>query len=159
MLPTLRPISLRRLRQMNAMIALALAGLLLSCTPQIDNHGNAVDLENLVELEPGKTRKTRVSALLGAPSTMSDYGQDTWIYIGSKIKTVAFFQPEVVNRWVIYITFGADGVINSIGKLSDADGKKIEFVSRETPTAGQRITLLQQLIGNVGRFNGAGANQ
>jgi outer membrane protein assembly factor BamE (lipoprotein component of BamABCDE complex) len=159
MLRTPRPISLRRPRRVNAMIALVLAGCLLSCAPQIENHGTAVDLENLVELEPGKTRKTRVSDLLGAPSTMSDFGQDTWIYIGSKIKTVAFFQPEVVNRWVVYITFGADGVVNSIGKLSEADGKKIEFVSRETPTAGQRITLLQQLIGNVGRFNKAGASQ
>jgi outer membrane protein assembly factor BamE (lipoprotein component of BamABCDE complex) len=154
----LRPISLRRPRRMNPIIALALAGLLLSCAPRLDNHGNTVDLDNLVEIEPGKTRKTRVSALLGAPSTRSDYGQDTWIYIGSKTKTVAFFQPEVVNRRVVYITFGADGVVNSIGKLSDADGKKIEFVSRQTPTSGQRITLLQQLLGNVGRFSGASAD-
>ena len=144
---------------MNAIIALALAGLLLSCAPRIDNHGNEVDLDNLVELEPGKTRKIRVSALLGAPSTMSDYGQDTWIYIGGKTKTLAFFRPEVVNRRVVYITFDADGVVNSIGKLSEADGKKIEFVSRQTPTAGQRITFLQQLIGNVGRFNDAGASE
>ena len=159
MLRTLRPVPHRLARRVNPMIALALAGLLLSCAPRIDNHGNEVDLDNLVELEPGKTRKTRVSALLGAPSTVSDYGQDTWIYIGGKTKTVAFFRPEIVNRRVVYITFGADGVVNSIGKLSEADGKKIEFVSRQTPTAGQRITLLQQLIGNVGRFNGAGADQ
>jgi hypothetical protein len=32
------------------------------------------------------------------------------------------------------------------------DGKKVVFVDRTTPTAGQRITILQQLIGNLGRF-------
>ncbi|MBL6600132.1 MAG: outer membrane protein assembly factor BamE [Alphaproteobacteria bacterium] len=141
---------------MGAAFAVVIAGMVLSCTPRIDNHGNEIDLDNLVEIEPGKTRKSRVSALLGAPSSMSDFGEDTWFYIGSTTKTVGFFSPELVNRKVVYIAFDKEGVVGSIGKLSEADGKKIEIVDRETPTAGQRITLLQQLIGNIGRFNDAG---
>ena len=137
--------------------ALAIAGMVLSCTPRIDNHGNEIDIDNLVEIEPGTTRKTRVSALLGAPSSTSDFGDDTWFYIGATTKTVAFFQPELINRKVVYISFDKDGVVGSIGKLSETDGKKIAFVDRETPTAGQRITLLQQLIGNIGRFNDGGS--
>ncbi len=136
--------------------AIAIAGMMLSCTPRIDNHGNEIDLDNLVEIEPGKTRKSRVSALLGAPSSTSDFGEDTWFYIGSTTKTVGFFSPELINRKVVYISFDQEGVVGSIGKLSEADGKKIEIVDRETPTAGQRITLLQQLIGNIGRFNDPG---
>jgi outer membrane protein assembly factor BamE (lipoprotein component of BamABCDE complex) len=130
-----------------------IAGMTLSCTPRIDNHGNEIDLDNLVEIEPGKTRKSRVSALLGTPSSTSDFGEDTWFYIGATTKTVAFFQPELINRKVVYVSFDKDGVVGSIGKLSEQDGRKIEIVDRETPTAGQRITLLQQLIGNIGRFN------
>ena len=142
-----------------AAIAIAIAGTLISCSPRIDNHGNEIDLDNLVEIEPSKTRKTRVSALLGAPSSTSDFGEDTWFYIGSTTKTVAFLQPKLINRKVVYISFDNDGVVGSIGKLSEADGKKIELVDRETPTAGQRITLLQQLIGNIGRFNDGGSGQ
>jgi len=133
--------------------AAALAGVLIGCAPRIDNRGNDVDLDNLVEVEPGKTRKARVNALLGSPSTTSDYGTDTWIYVAGQTKTVAFFKEELISRKVIYITFDAEGVVGSIGKLSEEDGKPIELVNRETPTAGQRITILQQLIGNIGRFN------
>ena len=136
-----------------AAAAFVIAGMTLSCTPRIDNHGNEIDLDNLVEIEPGTTRKSRVGALLGAPSTTSDFGEDTWFYIGATTRTVAFFQPELINRKVVYVSFDKDGVVGSIGKLSELDGRKIEIVDRETPTAGQRITLLQQLIGNIGRFN------
>lgn len=140
-------------------VAIVVSGMLLSCVARIDNHGNELDLDNLVEIEPGKTHKSRVSALLGAPSSTSDYGEDTWLYIGATTKTVAFFKPVLTNRKVVYVTFDKDGVVGAIGKLSEADGKKIEYVDRETPTAGQRITLLQQLIGNIGRFNEAGGGQ
>jgi outer membrane protein assembly factor BamE (lipoprotein component of BamABCDE complex) len=53
---------------------------------------------------------------------------------------------------VIYIAFDAADRVESIGTLDLDDGKKIVFVDRTTPTAGQRITILQQLIGNLGRF-------
>jgi outer membrane protein assembly factor BamE (lipoprotein component of BamABCDE complex) len=156
--PFNKPTSLRR-QITTAAVAVAMSGMLLSCAARIDNHGNELDLDNLVEIEPGKTRKSRVSALLGAPSSTSDYGEDTWLYIGATTRTVAFFKPELTNRKVVYITFDKDGVVGSIGKLSEADGKKIEYVDRETATAGQRITLLQQLIGNIGRFNDGGGGQ
>jgi outer membrane protein assembly factor BamE (lipoprotein component of BamABCDE complex) len=151
---TISPI--RRHRIATVAIAFTIAGLLVSCSPRINNHGNEIDLDNLVEIEPGKTRKSRVSALLGAPSSRSDFGDDTWLYIASVTKTISFFKPELVNRKVVYITFDNDGVVGSIGKLSEADGRRIEIVDRETATAGQRITLLQQLIGNIGRFNDGG---
>lgn len=148
-----------RTRVIGAVLAIALAGSVLSCAPRIDNHGNEIDLDNLVEIEPGKTRKSRVNALLGAPSSTSDFGEETWFYIGSTTRTVGFLSPKLVNRKVVYIAFDDNGVVDAIGKLSEADGKKIDIVDRETPTAGQRITLLQQFIGNIGRFNdGAGGN-
>lgn len=150
---TQRPAGKARLRIARAALCVVMAGLLLSCAPRIQNRGNDVDIDNLVEIVPGTTNKSRVNALLGAPSTTSDFGQDTWIYISAKTKTVAFFQEELVTQKVIYIAFDSNGVVGSIGKLSEKDGKKIEIVNRETPTAGQRVTLIQQLIGNIGRFN------
>ena len=147
----------RRTRRLApAVLGLALAGMLFSCSPRVDNHGNEIDLDNLTDIVPGKTNKSRVSALLGAPSSTSDFGEDTWFYIGSTTKTLGFLRPELINRKVVYIAFDKDGLVGSIGKLSEEDGKKIEIVDRQTPTAGQRITLLQQLIGNIGRFNETG---
>lgn len=138
------------------LIALVIAGTLFACSPRIENRGNSVDLDNLTELVPGETSKARVSALLGAPSSTSDFGTDTWFYIASKTKTVAFFNEELISRQVVYIGFDGTGVVDSVGLLDEKDGKRVEYVNRETPTAGQRITFLQQLIGNIGRFNEGG---
>ena len=132
---------------------LSIVTVLCACTPQINNRGNDVDLDNLVEIEPGKTRKSKVAALLGSPSTVSEFGTETWIYISGQTETVAFFAEKELKRKVIYIAFDKKGFVDSIGKLSEKDGKKIEIVNRKTPTAGQRITMIQQLIGNIGRFN------
>lgn len=127
--------------------------LLLACTPRVEIHGNLVDIDNLAAIEPGKSDKGRVLALLGSPSTESEYGQETWMYIARHTEQTAFFAEELIDQRVIYIAFDENGIVDSIGRLNKEDGKQIEYVNRQTQTAGQKISILQQLLGNVGRFN------
>ena len=54
---------------------------------------------------------------------------------------------------MVYVDFDQSGLVDTIGSLDLEDGKKIAFITRETPTAGQKVTLIKQLLGNVGRFN------
>lgn len=126
---------------------------LAACAPKVGMHGHMVDIENLVEVEPGKTDKGRVLGLLGSPSSVSSFGPETWFYISRHTEQTAFFKAELIDQRVVYIAFDPSGVVDSVGKLDKDDGKRIEVVNRQTPTAGQRITFLQQLIGNIGRFN------
>ena len=135
------------------LLATMLVTALLACAPRIENRGNDIDLDKLVEIVPGKTNKSRVKTVLGSPSIRSDFGEDTWMYVSGRTKALAFFKEELLNRKVVYISFLKTGVVDSIGTLSEKNGSKVELVNRETPTAGQRITLIQQLIGNIGRFN------
>lgn len=130
----------------------ALAVSLVACSPQIATHGNMVDVDALAKIEPGRTNQSTVLALLGSPSSQGNFGEPTWYYIGQRTERQAFYRPETIERRVVYIDFEPQGAVKSIGTLSLDDGKKISIVDRETPTAGQRITLLKQLIGNVGRF-------
>src|SRR3546814_5371353 len=90
-------------------------------------------------------------------STRTDtrFPYTTWYYIGQKTERQAFYKPETIERKVVYINFEPTGVVKSIGTLDLEDGSKVAYVTRETPTAGQRITLVKQLIGNIGRFNTA----
>ena len=75
------------------------------------------------------------------------------MYIARHTEQSAFFAEEVIEQRVIYISFDEAGIVDSIGRLNKEDGKQIEYVNRETETAGQKISILQQLLGNVGRFN------
>ena len=129
------------------------AVILAACSPQIATHGNMVDPDALAKIEPGKSNATEVLSLLGSPSTQANFGQPTWYYIGQRTERQAFFRPETIDRKVVYVDFDEAGSVDTIGSLNLADGKKIAFITRETPTAGQRVTLIKQLIGNLGRFN------
>lgn len=147
----MRPsVSYSRLRAGLAGMALAVA--LAACSPQIATHGNMVDVDALAKIEPGRTNQSTVLALLGSPSSQANFGEPTWYYIGQRTERQAFYRPETIERRVVYVDFEPEGTVKSIGTLDLEDGKKIAVVDRETPTAGQRITLLKQLIGNIGRF-------
>ncbi|MNC77055.1 hypothetical protein D3C75_1289110 [compost metagenome] len=50
------------------------------------------------------------------------------------------------------ITFNkADDKVAAVRTLSLADGRDITMERRETPTRGRQLTILEQLLGNVGR--------
>jgi outer membrane protein assembly factor BamE (lipoprotein component of BamABCDE complex) len=126
---------------------------LAACTAQVATHGNLVDPDALAKVEPGKSDQAAVLSLLGSPSTRGNFAEPTWYYVGQRTERMAFYKPETIDRKVVYVDFEPNGVVKSIGKLDLADGSKVAYVTRETPTAGQRITLIKQLIGNIGRFN------
>ena len=116
-----------------------------ACSPQIRTHGNMVDPDALAKINPGSSSTGEVLSLLGSPSSEANFGQRT--------ERQAFLKPEIIERKVVYVDFDQSGLVDTIGSLDLEDGKKIAFITRETPTAGQKVTLIKQLLGNVGRFN------
>ena len=132
--------------------ATAAITVLTACAPQIDWHGTYPSVDQLAQIEPGKTGRATVRALLGGASSTSNFDDRTWYYIGQRTERFAFYPPEVIDRQVIFIAFDDNDRVAAIGKLDKEDGREIVFVDRTTATAGQRITLLQQLIGNIGQF-------
>ncbi len=132
---------------------LALMGATSACEPVVDARGNYPAPERLAEIKPGRFTKADVTALIGTPATTSVFGDDRWYYISSKIETIAFLRPEELERQVIIIDFDKTGTVADVHKLTLADGKDVTMVSRETPTAGRDLTVLEQLLGNVGKFS------
>lgn len=140
------------MRSRFALAAFVMLGM-AACSAQIATHGNLVDPDALAKIEPGRSDQATVLSLLGSPSTRGNFNEPTWYYIGQRTERQAFYRPETIERKVVYIDFEPTGRVKSIGSLNLEDGTKVAFVTRETPTAGQRITLIKQLIGNIGRFN------
>lgn len=126
---------------------------LTACAPRVDPRGNLVDAELLEELSPGDQSKDEVAELLGSPSSIANFGEETWYYISKRTETVAFFEPDVKERQVIIIKFGKDGRVSKIEKLGMQEARAVSPVERETPSSGNEIGVFQQLFGNLGRFN------
>jgi outer membrane protein assembly factor BamE (lipoprotein component of BamABCDE complex) len=125
---------------------------LAACEEQVNVRGNLPDARTLSEVKVGKSSRGQVEAVLGTPSTVATFDNEVWYYIGGRVKTVSFFAPELLERKVIAISFDKKGVVRELRQLDADDGKDIRIVARETPTKGRELTVLRQLIGNVGRF-------
>jgi outer membrane protein assembly factor BamE (lipoprotein component of BamABCDE complex) len=57
----------------------------------------------------------------------------------------------VTQRTVTEITFNDAGLVSEVRTLGLEDGQRVAMNDRETPTRGRQLTILEQLLGNVGR--------
>ena len=140
-------------------LSIAVLGLAVTaCEPIKTNQGYRMDPEQLARLEPGVTNKDGVQAIMGSPSSIATFQTegDAWYYISSKTEHLAFFEKEVTERDIVIVKFDINDTVAEIKDLKKEDGQEIEIVDRETPTGGRKLGLLEQLFGNLGRFNTAG---
>jgi outer membrane protein assembly factor BamE (lipoprotein component of BamABCDE complex) len=131
----------------------ALVVVVTACASRVENRGNLPDPQLLAEIKPGEASREQVAQVLGSPSSVAVFDQETWYYISEKTEAVAFFEPEVRVRNVVIVRFDTKGMVKKVETLGLAQGNEIEPVDRITPTAGREFTVMEQLIGNLGRFN------
>lgn len=136
----------------------AVAAGLLACSPVRDNHGNIPLAEAAEKIAPGEQTREQVVAALGSPSTRATFEEDEiWYYIGKRTRTTAFFKPDVLEHQVIEIRFGDNGRVSAVRTVDATKAVKPRPVDRETPTEGNELSILEQFIGNIGRFSPTGA--
>lgn len=137
-------------------VAAAAAGL-LACAPALDNHGNIPLAESAEKIAPGAQTRDQVREALGSPSVQGTFEKDEiWYYIGKRTETTAFFKPDVIEHQVIEIRFGGDGRVSHVRTVDATKAAKPDPVGRVTPTKGNEMSILEQLIGNIGRFTPSG---
>lgn len=134
--------------------ALALAG----CAATVAQRGNVPDVEKLEQIKLGNS-KDDVVQLIGSPSTIGTFTDKRWYYISRKTEKVAFFNPTTVDQQVVEVVFDENDKVLEVKKLNLADAQDVDVVDRKTPTAGKTITVFDQFLGNLGRFNKGGASK
>ncbi len=129
------------------------AGVLAAgCSPRVGIHGNTPDPDSIARIVPGTHTRLDVAQVLGSPSSVSLYGDEIWYYIGDRTETLAFFEPEVTERQVVMVRFDTAGVVDTVEIFGKERAREIEIVDRTTPTLGNEITIIDQIVGNIGRF-------
>lgn len=110
--------------------------------------------ESPKDVKVGIDTRTTVRSTLGSPSAVSTFDPNVWYFITQVKERVAFRRPQITSRTIIAVTFDRDTeVVRTVEQFGLKDGKVIAFNSRETPTRGRELTVLEQLLGNVGRGN------
>jgi outer membrane protein assembly factor BamE (lipoprotein component of BamABCDE complex) len=133
--------------------AVALTAMTGACAPVVGLHGfQAVDVKPS-DIVAGTDTKATVLARLGSPSITSTFEKDSvWYYVTQITEKYTYNRPQVSQRTVTEITFAENGdTVAGVRTLGLEDGQQIAMQSRETPTRGRQLTILEQLLGNVGR--------
>ena len=126
---------------------LALSFLLVAgCVPVVSQRGYLPNPEGEAAIKAGTDTETTVQTKLGDPSTRTIFGGDSWYYISSVEKQLAFFDPKVETRSILAIHFDKDGKVLDERHFSLKDGHVVAFETRTTPSRGRELTFLQQLF-------------
>ncbi|MDB5472164.1 MAG: cell envelope protein SmpA [Caulobacter sp.] len=139
-----------------------------ACTPMTTYNGFQVVESNPADVKVGEDTKSTVMTKLGSPSATSltesngaQPGQEIklvsardsnlWFYMTQVSDRVAFYKPRVAKRDVVAVSFdGSSEQVLAVNTYKLEDGKVVSFNGRKTPTRGREISILEQLLGNVG---------
>jgi outer membrane protein assembly factor BamE (lipoprotein component of BamABCDE complex) len=147
----------RPMPRLTAALSLAAGIAVAGCQSTVDIRGFVPDDASLEQIQVGLQQRDDVRELLGTPSTTTPFGDETWLYISRRTVSNPFFQPKVLDQQVVAIVFDARGIVADVRKLDFADGKLVSHLARVTPSPGKELNFLEQLVGNVGRFNRSSA--
>jgi len=115
--------------------------------------GNRVDADLLSELVVGTSTRADATSLLGSPTARGSFNDNDWIYIGQVTRPVIGSTQAVLSQEVIVLSFDDGGVLRGIKRLDKANSLPVDVIARTTPSPGSDASFMQQLLGNVGRFN------
>ena len=124
-----------------------------ACAPVGQFQGFQAIEANPSDVRVGQDTRTTVQQRLGTPTATDTFDRNsTWFYISQVQAQTAFLHPRVTRRDVVAIGFDHDSEqVTSVNTYTLADGRLIAFNGRETPTRGREMTVLEQLLGNIGR--------
>ncbi len=138
-----------------------LAGLLLGgCSffeAKEQLRGNRVDADQLKELVAGTSTRADVTALIGSPTAKATFDDNTWLYVSEVTRPRIGRTQGVLSQSVVVMSFTDQGVLQDVKQLNQDDSVPVSIVARQTPSPGTEASFLQQLFGNIGRFNAFGS--
>ena len=152
--------TIRRLALCTSICILSgVCALTIACTAELDTHGDHIEAGRLAQIRPGVQTREDVAQLLGSPSSTSVFDDERWYYISDVVETRSIFEREVKERQVVTIRFNGQGVVSEVDDFGLERGREVDLVARETPSFGESVDFLSQVVGNLGRFNNAASGQ
>jgi outer membrane protein assembly factor BamE (lipoprotein component of BamABCDE complex) len=146
-----------KLRLTGTLVALSAAVVLTGCSTTIEQRGNLPPPDEIAEIHPGKTTKEEVAKILGTPSSVGVFSDRSWYYISRRTSQFSFLDPKLLDQQVFIVDFNDQDVVKAVDHKTLKDGKEISPVARTTPAPGRELSFLEQIVGNLGKFNGGGA--
>jgi len=137
---------------MKILVTLFISFLLFACTPATQKRGNFLFNEDIQSIQAGTSTEFDVLNILGTPTTKAVFDNKTWYYVGLRTEKESFFDEKVIEKRIHKIQFDENGTVLIFAEINE-DGVDVPLSGRVTPTSGNEVTFLQQILGNLGKFN------
>ena len=124
-----------------------------ACSNEIYNHGYNIDEDMVKKITPSKSNINEVITILGTPTTSALYGEPKFFYIHHKYSRRLFQNPKLIDQDILQISFTQNGIVKSINRYNFADINSLQFDKNTTYLPGNNISVIKQIIGNIGRYN------
>ncbi|MCB1721348.1 MAG: outer membrane protein assembly factor BamE [Rhodospirillales bacterium] len=135
-----------------ALLLCSALALVNACTPMIAQRGNMVEDFQVQQIVALESTRSDVLNNLGSPTSKSTFNPNVWYYIGQKTEKRGILDPKVIEERIILVAFNEEGFVEAIQDI-DRERMNIPYVREKTPTHGNETTVMQQFLGNLGKFN------
>ena len=139
--------------RMGLAVVVAAALLLGACAPIYRNHGYVPPDSALGALAVGVDTRDSVIAAVGRPTTTGVVGDQSLYYVESRFRYYGALPPEEVAREVLALSFFPDGRLGNIERFGLEQGRVVQLIPRITAEIFADRTFINQLLGNLGRFD------
>ncbi|MAH06132.1 MAG: outer membrane protein assembly factor BamE [Alphaproteobacteria bacterium] len=141
-----------------AALLICAACMVSACTPTVANRGHIVDTEDMSDIVAGRDTQRSVVKKIGSPSTISTLDPSIWYYIGLVTEKRGILDPKQTDKKIVRLKFDAEGKVAEIAEVT-RDNIDVPISQDKTETGGNKVTIMQQFFGNLGKFNTAGGNE
>ena len=121
-----------------------------SCVYKKVVNGQLPNVDLVKSLEVGKDKKKTDINILGSPSFIGEYNDNSIYYAKIDSKQIAFLKPDIVNQNILQIEFDNNNTLKNIYLFNKDDGEDVSMSDLETKTTGKKIGIIEQLLGNLG---------
>ena len=139
------------IRSLMTLAFLAVLGL-AACTPIYRNHGYVPPETELGQVVVGQTTMDDLPGLIGRPTAQGLLTGSGWYYVGSRWRRMGAAAPEEIDRQVVAISFAEGGVVSNVERFGLERGRVVTLSRRVTNGSVTEISLVGQLLGNLGNF-------
>jgi outer membrane protein assembly factor BamE (lipoprotein component of BamABCDE complex) len=131
-------------------LLLVATGAQWGCSSITSTHGQIVSEKQVGYIQPGLSKRNEVQQLLGSPSAVGTFNENRWYYITETTESEPLNPNRLTERRVVILEFDEEGIVQQILTKDEQDGKEVPFSPRTTPTQGQSLGIVDQMIQNLG---------
>ncbi|MBL4803264.1 MAG: outer membrane protein assembly factor BamE [Alphaproteobacteria bacterium] len=123
-----------------------------ACSPTVAQRGNLIEDYQLAEIKVNESTRSDVLRTIGSPTTQSTFDPDVWYYIGQEMEKRGILDPEVKKERIVLVAFNDEGFVQTVQDV-DRERMNVPIAKDQTETRGNEVTVMQQFLGNLGKFN------